>query len=153
MGSSVWAGHLPLEDAYKMESDIDQEPGSVYESLRDTGYLGDMPASYQENEIDAHFELHTEQGPRVGRRAEKIGIVTGVQACYWEKINVHGVAAHAGSTPMEVEKRHHTCVVRDDCHVQQSCQKVWWPVHLWCHRHETLFRQHYSWADFVHHRF
>lgn len=63
MRSSVWAGHLPLEDAYKMKSVIDQEPGSVYESLRDTGYLGDMPASYQENEIDAHFELHIEQGP------------------------------------------------------------------------------------------
>ena len=104
MKSSVWAGHLPLEDAYKMESVIDQEPGSVYESLRDTDYLGDTPASYQENEIDAHFELHIEQGPVLEDEQKKIGIVTGVQACYWEKINVHGVAAHAASTPWRLRK-------------------------------------------------
>ncbi|SCW02224.1 LAFE_0F01706g1_1 [Lachancea fermentati] len=104
MGSSVWAQHLPLEDAYKMESVTDEKPESVIDSLKNIGYLGETTASYTENEIEAHFELHIEQGPVLEDERKKIGVVTGVQACYWEKISVNGVGAHAGTTPWRLRK-------------------------------------------------
>lgn len=104
MGSSVWAQRFELEDAYKMKSVTDKTPESVRDSLLNTGYLGETPASYKENEIDAHFELHIEQGPVLEDENKKIGIVTGVQACYWELFTVKGSASHAGTTPRRLRK-------------------------------------------------
>ena len=72
--------------------------------MKYTGYLGEILASYRKSEIDADFEPHIEQDPVLEDEQKKIGIVTGVQACYWEKINVRGVAAHAGSTPWRLRK-------------------------------------------------
>lgn len=104
MGSSVWAHNLSLKEAYEMESITDKVPETVYESLKNTGYLGASPASYAENEIDAHFELHIEQGPILEDEKKKIGIVTGVQACYWELFTVKGDASHAGTTPRRLRR-------------------------------------------------
>ncbi|SCU79299.1 LANO_0A05754g1_1 [Lachancea nothofagi CBS 11611] len=104
MGSSVWAGTLDLEEAYGMLSVTDVDAESVRDSLVNIGYLGEVPASYLENPIDAHFELHIEQGPVLEDEQKTIGIVTGVQACYWEKFTVFGIGAHAGSTPWRLRK-------------------------------------------------
>lgn len=104
MGSSVWAHRFNKQEAYDMMSVTDKTPESVYDSLKNTGYLGTMPASYTENEIDAHFELHIEQGPVLEDENKKIGIVTGVQACYWELFTVKGDAGHAGTTPRRLRK-------------------------------------------------
>ncbi|CAR23191.1 M20 family metallo-hydrolase [Lachancea thermotolerans CBS 6340] len=104
MGSSVWAGTLDLEEAYGMLSVTDVKRESVRDSLLNIGYLGDAPASYLENGIDAHYELHIEQGPVLEDEEKKIGVVTGVQACYWEKFTVFGIGAHAGTTPWRLRK-------------------------------------------------
>lgn len=104
MGSSVWAKTLPLQEAYEYESINETTPQSVYDSIRSTGYLGEMAASYEENPIDAHFELHIEQGPILEEENKKIGIVTGVQAYRWDKVTVEGVCAHAGTTPWRSRK-------------------------------------------------
>lgn len=104
MGSSVWAQNLSMKEAYKMESVTDKIPETVYDSLKNTGYLGTTPASYLENGIDAHFELHIEQGPVLEDENKKIGIVTGVQACYWELFTVKGNASHAGTTPRRLRR-------------------------------------------------
>lgn len=104
MGSSVWAKLLPLQEAYKYKSINEAKPQSVFDSLKETGYLGTFPASYNENPIDAHFELHIEQGPILEEEKKKIGIVTGVQAYLWEKFTIEGVCAHAGTTPWRSRK-------------------------------------------------
>ncbi|CAR21098.1 M20 family metallo-hydrolase [Lachancea thermotolerans CBS 6340] len=103
-GSSVWSHDLPLKDAYELMSIGESIPESVYESLSKIGYIGEVSASYQENAIDAHFELHIEQGPILEDEKKEIGIVTGVQAYRWEKCTVFGVGAHAGTTPWRCRK-------------------------------------------------
>lgn len=103
-GSSVWSHDLSLEEAYKLMSIGETTPESVFDSLTKIGYIGDVPASYQQNEIDAHFELHIEQGPILEDEQKAIGIVTGVQSYQWEKITVSGVGAHAGTTPWRCRK-------------------------------------------------
>lgn len=103
-GSSVWSHDLSLQEAYEMTSIGEEKPESVFESLDKIGYLGDTPASYRENSIDAHFELHIEQGPILESERKKIGIVTSVQGYQWSKCTVKGVGAHAGTTPWNLRK-------------------------------------------------
>ncbi|SCU78755.1 LADA_0A07382g1_1 [Lachancea dasiensis] len=103
-GSSVWSHDLSLKEAYELMSIGESEPESVFESLSKINYIGDVPASYKENEIDAHFELHIEQGPILEDEQKSIGVVTGVQAYKWEKITVSGEGAHAGTTPWRCRK-------------------------------------------------
>lgn len=103
-GSSVWSHDMDLQDAYGLLSVGEEKPESVLESLTKIGYIGDTPASYKENEIDAHFELHIEQGPILEDEKKKIGIVTGVQSYHWAKITVKGEGAHAGTTPWRLRK-------------------------------------------------
>lgn len=104
MGSTVWAQNMPIQEAYEMKSINEEKPESVYESLKNIGYIGDAAASYKENELDAHFELHIEQGPVLEGEKKEIGIVTGVQAYHWERITVGGVSAHAGTTPWRLRR-------------------------------------------------
>lgn len=103
-GSSVWSHDLDLEEAYNLKSVGEEHPESVLESLTKIGYVGETPASYKENEIDAHFELHIEQGPILEDENKKIGIVTGVQSYHWARITVKGEGAHAGTTPWRLRK-------------------------------------------------
>lgn len=103
-GSSVWSHDLTLKDAYSLMSIGEEHPESVQESLSKIGYIGETPASYEENQIDSHFELHIEQGPILEDEQRRIGIVTGVQAYQWTKVTVHGVGAHAGTTPWRLRK-------------------------------------------------
>ncbi|QLG71865.1 hypothetical protein HG535_0C02150 [Zygotorulaspora mrakii] len=103
-GSSVWSHDLDLQEAYNLVAIGEDKPENVLESLTNIGYLGDTPASYKENEIDAHFELHIEQGPILEDENKKVGIVTGVQSYHWAKITVKGCGAHAGTTPWRLRK-------------------------------------------------
>ncbi|CDF89044.1 ZYBA0S03-07866g1_1 [Zygosaccharomyces bailii CLIB 213] len=103
-GSSVWSHDLSLKEAYSMMSVGEDKPESVFDSLTKIGYLGDTPASFKENEIDAHFELHIEQGPILEDEKKKIGVVTSVQGYQWAKCTVKGQGAHAGTTPWRLRK-------------------------------------------------
>ncbi|GAV46586.1 hypothetical protein ZYGR_0A01780 [Zygosaccharomyces rouxii] len=103
-GSSVWSHDLSLQEAYQMMSIGEDKPESVFDSLNKIGFLGGTPASYKENAIDAHFELHIEQGPILENESKKIGIVTSVQGYQWSKCTVKGVGAHAGTTPWNLRK-------------------------------------------------
>ncbi|KAH3898800.1 M20 family metallo-hydrolase [Saccharomycodes ludwigii] len=102
-GSSVWAHALPLKEAYELMSIGEDTPESVYESLTNTGYLGDIDASYESGQnFHGIFELHIEQGPILENEKKDIGIVVGVQSWHWQKIIVTGQGAHAGTTPWEL---------------------------------------------------
>ncbi len=94
MGSGVWAGIYPLEQAYAF-SDVDGV--NVGTALDEIGYKGAEKA--RPFPADAYFELHIEQGPILEKENKRIGIVTGAQAQVWWDAVITGQDAHAGTTP------------------------------------------------------
>jgi len=99
MGSAVWGGALPLEQALKHE---DFDGKTVGEELSRLGWDGELAA--RPRPYTAAFELHIEQGPILEADQVDIGIVTAVQGFRWYTIELGGHPAHAGPTPMEVRK-------------------------------------------------
>jgi len=95
LGSLVYAGGLPLDEAYAIRG-IDGT--TVGDELRRIGYAGSaacpgpVPAAY--------VELHIEQGPVLEAAGLRIGAVTGVQGISWQEITITGQSNHAGTTPM-----------------------------------------------------
>jgi N-carbamoyl-L-amino-acid hydrolase len=97
LGSLVYAGGMPLEDAL----DIVAIDGAVLgEELERIGWAGDAavpgPAPH------AYVELHIEQGPVLEEQRITIGAVTGVQGISWQELVVSGQSNHAGTTPMRL---------------------------------------------------
>lgn len=96
IGSAVFSGITPLDAGWKCQ---DFEGITIKEALTEIGYLGtDDFAGYQ---IHAAVELHIEQGPILESRQKEIGIVTGALGQKWFEIRFSGMAAHAGTTPMD----------------------------------------------------
>ena len=93
-GSSVFAGSLPLEQAYACE---DADGVTLGEALGAIGYRGTSPL---ELAPVRYVELHVEQGPHLEREAADIGAVTG--AWMTRKISVvfEGDFSHTGPTLM-----------------------------------------------------
>ncbi|KAH7046746.1 hypothetical protein B0J12DRAFT_700877 [Macrophomina phaseolina] len=87
MGSAVWAGAVPLEDAYNLR-EVGGGTAKLKSELERTGHLGKTPPSYRDVPMGAHFELHIEQGPVLEAEQKKIGVVHG------------GRDAHTGTTPL-----------------------------------------------------
>lgn len=99
MSSAVWSGAASQQEVYDMKSVTDATPVTVFEELKRIGYLGDVPCSFQENPLAAHFEIHIEQGPILEENNKKIGRVQGIQALKWVEIIMKGKAQHTGTTP------------------------------------------------------
>ncbi|KAK9774129.1 hypothetical protein SCAR479_09243 [Seiridium cardinale] len=99
MGSGVWAGMIPLENAYNLKS-VTGEKIDLRSELKRIGYLGQTPASYRNVPMAAHFELHIEQGPILEAENRKVGVVQGVQAYSWFTVEVQGRDSHTGTTPL-----------------------------------------------------
>lgn len=104
----MWSGVLPLETGWGCKEVSSLATGPTLRTLKQelerTGFLGDVPASYEAQPIAAHFELHIEQGPILEDENEKIGVVTGAQAYNWYEIEVSGRDSHAGTTPLAARK-------------------------------------------------
>ncbi|AZD09561.1 N-carbamoyl-L-amino acid hydrolase [Pseudomonas chlororaphis] len=97
-GSAVFTGIMDLETALAVR---DADGISVAEALHATGYAGTRPLG---GAVDAYFEAHIEQGPILEDNAKSIGVVSGGQAIRWLDVQVEGLAAHAGTTPMPLRK-------------------------------------------------
>lgn len=94
IGSSVFAGTLDLEEAWKLKA---EDNVVLRDALIETGYLGSDEAPRP----DHYLELHIEQGTLLEEAGDPIGLV---EACWGaEKIRllVKGRADHTGPTPME----------------------------------------------------
>ncbi|KAH0848947.1 hypothetical protein AYO21_08723 [Fonsecaea monophora] len=105
MGSSVWAGRVGLEKAWGVRSVSSGVPqATVKDELQRIGYLGDVPC-YRDGKpgtpLGAHFELHIEQGPKLERARQKVGIVEGVQAYKWFTVTITGRESHSGTTDFD----------------------------------------------------
>lgn len=97
LGSAVAAGRLTLDYAYGLTDSSELRLG---DELARIGFVGDLPARL--DPPYAYVECHIEQGPVLLREGLPIGVVTGVQAISWQRVVLHGRAAHAGTTPIEL---------------------------------------------------
>jgi hydantoinase/carbamoylase family amidase len=99
MASGVWStkSSTSLEGCWDTE---DKEGTRMQQALQDIGYLGSTPCDYRKNGLEAHFELHIEQGPLLERAGKSVGVVTSVQGMKWYSIRVTGIEGHSGTTPM-----------------------------------------------------
>ncbi len=97
LGSLVYAGGLPLEDAL----DIVAIDGAVLgDELERIGWAGD--AAVPGPSPHAYVELHIEQGPLLEEQGVTIGAVTGVQGISWQELTLSGQSNHAGTTPLRL---------------------------------------------------
>ena len=95
LGSAVTAGRIPLDSAHKL---ADADGRTVAEELQRTGFDG--PEHERRPVPYAYLECHIEQGPVLAEAGVTVGIVEGVQSISWQRLTVHGEAAHAGTTPL-----------------------------------------------------
>ncbi|KQR89764.1 Zn-dependent hydrolase [Burkholderia sp. Leaf177] len=99
LGSAVFTGATPLKAALETK---DAQDISLQEALQQSGYAGTRNSGL--THVDAYFEAHIEQGPILESHGNRIGVVTGGQAIRWLDVEVTGIAAHAGTTPMPYRK-------------------------------------------------
>lgn len=94
--SGVFAGIHDLDWALAR---TDEAGITVAEALDAIGYAGDTPVGGRA--LDSYFEIHIEQGPALFEAGIKLGLVTGTYLARGMRIEVEGVNAHSGPTPMD----------------------------------------------------
>lgn len=99
MGSGVFAGVLPLEEAYAAK---DAKGKTVGEELARIGYVGSQTPG--DHPVGAYFEAHIEQGPILEDEEKVIGVVQGALGIRWYDCVVTGQESHAGPTPMRLRQ-------------------------------------------------
>lgn len=99
LGSAVFVGATLLDDALRTQ---DAQGVTLADALDACAY--DNPRRLDANDVEAYFEAHIEQGPILESHGHPIGVVTGGQSIRWLDVEVTGVAAHAGTTPMPYRK-------------------------------------------------
>jgi len=99
LSSLVFAGKESVRWA---EDRTDKAGVRLGDELARIGYRGDAPVGNQP--VDAYFELHIEQGPKLEAAGILVGIVTGGFPTRGMRIDIVGETAHVGPTPMERRK-------------------------------------------------
>lgn len=95
LGSAWYAGLIDDERL----AGVRAADGTLFEDeARERGWLGEHPGKF---EMGAFVELHIEQGPVLEREGRQVGIVTSVQGLKWLDVDVTGMDAHAGTTPLD----------------------------------------------------
>jgi N-carbamoyl-L-amino-acid hydrolase len=96
-GSSVWAGKIPLA---AFLDDIGSDGVRFADALAETlAATPDLPRRPLRWPARAYVEPHIEQGPVLERQGIDIAAVTGIQGVRWMRVEVEGIAGHAGTTP------------------------------------------------------
>jgi beta-ureidopropionase / N-carbamoyl-L-amino-acid hydrolase len=98
----------------------DKDGATLGSELERIGFAGPEPVG--QREIDAYFELHIEQGPKLDAAGLPVGIVTGGFPTRGMRIEVTGETAHVGPTPME--KRRNALV--GAAHVAVAIDEIGW---------------------------
>lgn len=97
MGSLVYVGGLPLDDALNAVGIDGQRLGDCLQAI---GAAGTVPVGSPA--VRAYIELHIEQGPVLEEEGITIGAVEQVQGISWTEVTVTGTSNHAGTTPMRL---------------------------------------------------
>ena len=98
----------------------DKEGLTLGGELDRIGYTGKAPVGGRP--IDAYFELHIEQGPRLDAAGIPVGVVVGGFPTRGMRIEISGETAHVGPTPME--RRHNALV--GAAHVAVAVDEIGW---------------------------
>lgn len=99
IGSGVFTGRFSLETGLGY---TDREGKTLGEELQRISYAGSMELnSYP---VQVYFEAHIEQGPVLFDEEITIGVVVGARGQRWYDVELTGVEAHAGPTPMDKRK-------------------------------------------------
>jgi beta-ureidopropionase / N-carbamoyl-L-amino-acid hydrolase len=117
LASQVFAGQQTVEWA---NARVDKDGLRFGDELERIGYAGSVPVGGRP--IDAYFELHIEQGPRLDAAGVPIGIVTGGFPTRGMRIEIIGETAHVGPTPME--RRRNALV--GAAHVAVAIDEIGW---------------------------
>ena len=99
MGSLVYAGGLPVDDALAA---IGTDGSCLGAELERIGYAGSEQPGFLKPH--AYLELHIEQGPVLEREGLSIGAVENLQGISWQRVTITGDANHAGTTPMSMRR-------------------------------------------------
>jgi N-carbamoyl-L-amino-acid hydrolase len=99
LGSLVYVGGMPLEEALEIES---ADGAVVGDELDRVGYRGTAPLPGLVPH--AYVELHIEQGPVLEDAGLRIGVVERVQGISWTEVALTGRSCHAGTTPMHLRR-------------------------------------------------
>jgi N-carbamoyl-L-amino-acid hydrolase len=97
LGSLVYVGGLPLEEAYTSHS---ADGKILIDELTKIGYVG--KAALPLCKPHAFVELHIEQGPILDIEGVTIGAVRDLQGISWQELTIVGQSNHAGTTPMRL---------------------------------------------------
>jgi N-carbamoyl-L-amino-acid hydrolase len=95
MGSAVFAGVLPLGEAYAATDRADRTVGAELARIR---YRGDTAMGGRP--LDSYFELHIEQGPELEAAGITVGVVTHSHHSSFTEMECLGDNAHISSMPM-----------------------------------------------------
>jgi N-carbamoyl-L-amino-acid hydrolase len=98
-GSGAFAG---VHGVAHLLAQQDVNGVSAGEALDAIGYRGQAPVGGRP--IGAYFEAHIEQGPVLEDEGIPIGVVTGALGQRWFDVEVTGMDAHAGPTPMHLRR-------------------------------------------------
>jgi len=100
-GSKVLTGKYTIDDIRNIKNSMGL---SMYEAAKKAGYDPDSAPKYliKPGEIRAMIELHIEQSVVLEKENKSIGIVEAIAGIKWYKIDIMGVANHAGATPMDM---------------------------------------------------
>ncbi|ALP52728.1 Zn-dependent hydrolase [Candidatus Tenderia electrophaga] len=102
-GSSAICGRLTPESIHHAR---DLEGVSISDAMAHWGMnaMDALNAARPAESIHAFIELHIEQGPVLDRRHIKIGVVDAIAGLFKWNVRLAGMAAHAGSTPMDMRQ-------------------------------------------------
>jgi N-carbamoyl-L-amino-acid hydrolase len=101
-GSSVWAGQVPLSAFLE---DIGSDGVRFADALAETlAATPDLPRRPPHWPAYAYVEPHIEQGPVLEKQGLDIAAVTGIQGVRWMRVEIAGVAGHAGTTPAALRR-------------------------------------------------
>ena len=98
-GSAVFSGNYKLNNALSIKDLDGKTLGTELNRIKYNGKANCNPRP-----IGAFIETHIEQGPILEIKKKSIGVVSGSQAQKWYEVNVVGMEAHAGPTPMNKRK-------------------------------------------------
>ena len=93
---------------------------SFGDELERIGYAGPEPVGGRG--LDAYFELHIEQGPRLDAAGVRVGVVTGGYPTRGMRIEITGETAHVG--PTEMARRRNALV--GAAHVAVAIDDIGW---------------------------
>ncbi|HRD75444.1 MAG TPA: Zn-dependent hydrolase [Hyphomicrobiaceae bacterium] len=99
---------------------IDKEGRRFGDELARIGYAGS--AAVGGRAIDAYFELHIEQGPKLDAAKVPLGVVVGGFPTAGMRIEIRGRTSHVGPTPME----HRRNALVAAAHVAVAVDEIGW---------------------------